>query len=537
MAMVAGGVVIAFGAGPIRSLQAQATPSDLNADSKFIKDVTSGNLLEIRLGQLAEKKATNTSVKQFGQRMVTDHTNLENQWTTMVSKNGMRFQPGLAPEAQQEFNRLNDVSGAEFDRAYMTSMIQHHETDVNRFQTEGRAAHSAPVRDLVAASLPTLEQHLSLARQIGSQVGATNVAVAAPNGQVIPPNGQVPTQNGQVTTQNGQVATPSAQATGNVNADSKFIREVAADNQLEVRLGQMAESKATNPAVKQFAQRMVTDHIRLQDQWTGMASRNGMAFQPSMGSLHQQKVSRLERVSGAEFDRAYMTLMVQQHQDEVDYFQNEGRSARSAPVRDLVNSGLPILQQHLSLAKQVGGQVGADTTTAGHNQHAQGNQADGKGDLKADSKFLREVAADNLLEIRLGQMAQRKANNSAVKRFGERMVTDHTKLQDQWTNVASRNGLELKPSLGDLHQQKVDRLQKLSGKQFDRAYISLMIKQHQDAVDYFQNEGRSAESPRVRRLVADGLPILQQHLRMARQVGNQVGIETAATGSRHEERK
>lgn len=517
IATAAGGLAIAFAAGPKSPLYAQGNQNDINADSKFIVQIAADNIFEIRLGTLAEKKATNPAVKQFGQQMVADHTRLEDQLTALVSK-GRPFLPGLGQQHEQEFNQLEKLSGAEFDRAYMTSMIQNHQNAVNTYQTQGQTAHSTEVRQYVTGALPTLQQHLSMAGQVGSQVGAGPAVVVTPQNPPAPAqNPPVPAQNPPVVTQGGQVGQ------ADIKPDREFIRDVTAASVMEIRLGQMAQRKATNPSVRQFADRMVTDFTGLQSQWTGMASRNGMPFQPGMGPLHQQKVDRLQNVSGAEFDRAYMTTVIQHHQALLPYFQQEVRSAHSVPVRSLVDSGLPTLQQHLTLAQQAGSQVGVDTATT-LTQRAPGKQ----GDVKSDRAFIRDVLADNVFEIRVGHMAENKAENRAVKEFGRRMVTDHTRLQNQWSGVASRNGLVLKPGMGDEHQRKVDRLQKLSGKQFDRVYMTLMIQGHKNAVDNFQNEGRSAHSAPVRRLVDDGLPILEQHLTLANQVAGQVGVDTTA---------
>src|SRR5882724_330494 len=101
--------------------------------------------------------------------------------------------------------------------------------------------------------------------------------------------------------------------------------------------------------------------------------------------------------------------------------------------------------------------------------------AQAKDDVKADSKWVHEVAADNLLEVNLGKMAERKAANPAVKQFGERMVTDHGKANQDLLSLASSHGLPFKPELGRRHEQKVDRLEKVQGKEFDRAYIRSMI--------------------------------------------------------------
>ena len=137
---------------------------------------------------------------------------------------------------------------------------------------------------------------------------------------------------------------------------------------MEVRLGQIAEQRATRADVKDFAKRMDSDFTRWLNQWTGMSSRNGMAFQPGMGALHREKIDRVQKASGANFDRVYMTTVIENLESMLPYYQNEGRSARSPQVRRLVEDELPTLQQNLAQAKQVGGRVAA-TTTPNHDRN------------------------------------------------------------------------------------------------------------------------------------------------------------------------
>lgn len=154
------------------------------------------------------------------------------------------------------------------------------------------------------------------------------------------------------------------------------------------------------------------------------------------------------------------------------------------------------------------------------------------GDVKADSRFIHELASDNLLEVRQGQLAEKKASNSDVKKFGERMVTDHTKLEDEVSSLGSKNGMTFKQELGPKHEKKLDRLEKLSGKAFDRAYMTEMVQEHTDDVDYVQNEAKSAHSSEARDLASKALPTLQDHLSQAKQVAAKVGADTTAT-ARH----
>jgi putative membrane protein len=321
---------------------------------------------------------------------------------------------------------------------------------------------------------------------------------------------------------------------GDVNADGKLIRDVITDELLEVQLGQIAEQRAVNPSVRQFAQRMVSDHGRLQSEWTSMASSNGLSINPQSDNSDKAKLAQLTRLTGPEFDRTYMNMIIQGHQDAVSRLQNEGQYAQSAPVRARVANDLPILQQDLSLAQQVGAQVGATSTivTPIPTSTTSPQTATVDANVKADSKFIREVTADNVLETSLGQLAERKAENSEVRQFAQRMVGDHSKLQSDWAAMASRNGVAYNTGFGKNHRKKLEQIQNLSGKEFDRAYMTLMIQNHKDYVDYFQKEGRAANSAQVRNLVSAGLPTLEQHRSMAKQIGVKVGANPNAVSSK-----
>ena len=369
MATAAGGLMIGLVAVPVYTLRAQgnapgagttpgqtspnttvpagqgngnvATRSDVSLDANLIRDVINTNLLEVRLGQIGDRNAVNPSVRQFAQRMISDHSRLQNEWTSMASSNGVSVNAQLDNASAAKVDQLNRLSRWEFDRSYMNLMIQGHQDAVNRFQNEGQYAQSAAVRARVANDLPILQQHLSLAQQVGKQVGSTTVTTTTPPSTTAP-------------------YPSTATADPNVKSDGHFIREVTADNVLEANLGQLAEGKAENSEVRQFAQRMVADHNKLQSDWAAMASSNGVAYNTGFGKHHRKKLDQLQNLSGKEFDRAYMTLMIQNHKDYVDYFRKEGRAANSAQVRNLVSAGLPMLEQHWSQAQQIGVKVGAN---------------------------------------------------------------------------------------------------------------------------------------------------------------------------------
>lgn len=501
MAKAAGGLVIAFAAGHMTTLQAQGAAGD----QQFVNQVAAGNLLEVRLAQTAQKKAESPTVKQFAQRMVIDHTSMQKQWMAAAKRNNLDFKAELSPELMAQLERLNSMSGAELDRAYMSLMAQNHRDRLASFQNERRAAHSAEVMQLIDVNLPILQEHSTLAQQIAPQVGGDVAATPA-----------TPTDTTRtVATQPGQVS---------IRADSAFLSDVAASNAAELRLANVAGSRASDPQVKSFAQKMTTDYKWMQQEWAGVTSRNGLRFN-AVSPRHQEQLTRLQGLSGTEFDRAYMSAMVQNHQENVNAFQTRGRTTQSPEVRQLVSRSLPYLEEHLTLAQQVSSRVGVSSTTA----VAAGTDQGKRGNVSADRKFIRNIDADHFLEIRLGRLAERKATDASVRQFGRKMVDDHSSMHAQWTAMARNNGMDYKSGMGPRHRSKLQRLEKLSGREFDRAYMSLEAQNHQDYLDYFRKEGRGANSAPVRELVNRGIPVLEQQIRQAKQIGVRVGADTVTT--------
>lgn len=365
MAGAAGGLVIAFGAGHIGTLQAQTTSVNQAADQQLTNRVAAGNLLEVRLGQTAQEKSSNPSVKQFGQRMEADHTTMQKLWMAMASKNGLEFKAATTPDQVAQYEQLKKLSGADFDRAYMGVMVQNHRNNLSALQNERSLAHAPDVLSLVNQDLSTVQTHLTMAQQIAGQVGADvsgSVATGTDTTPIIP---TIPTRTDTtVVTQNPRQTNEDLSTQGNIKADAQFIRDVDASHFLQVRLGRLAQKKGRDADVKRFGKEMEQEHSAFLKQWSDMASRNGMKFKSGMGKEHQADLKQLEKASSQNFDRAYMTFMIQSHNAYVNYWRKEGRGAHSAAVRQLVNAGLPTLEQDLNAAKRIGKQVGVNAEAA-----------------------------------------------------------------------------------------------------------------------------------------------------------------------------
>jgi putative membrane protein len=132
-----------------------------------------------------------------------------------------------------------------------------------------------------------------------------------------------------------------------------------------------------------------------------------------------------------------------------------------------------------------------------------------------DLNFVQNQARANIAEIELGRVAQQKATTPMVKDFANRMVQDHTKLNDQLKTWAAQNHVSLPtaPSQAALNQKA--KLDQLSGNAFDKAYMMDMLTDHRHDVKQVQRMAENATNPQVKQLAAQVLPTLQDHLRLA----------------------
>ena len=135
-----------------------------------------------------------------------------------------------------------------------------------------------------------------------------------------------------------------------------------------------------------------------------------------------------------------------------------------------------------------------------------------------DTTFVKKAARGGLAEVELGKLATEKASSEDVKKFGQRMVDDHSKANDQLKQVASEEHITLPEGLSAKVKASTDRLEKLSGEQFDRAYMRDMVKDHKQDVAEFEHASKSAHDPAVKSFATQTLPTLQDHLKEAERI-------------------
>jgi putative membrane protein len=141
----------------------------------------------------------------------------------------------------------------------------------------------------------------------------------------------------------------------------------------------------------------------------------------------------------------------------------------------------------------------------------------------ADATFVREAAASSTAEVEHGELATQNASSADVKQFAKRMVDDHTKANSELKSIASKKQITIPAELTGKHKAMQDKLSKLQGAEFDKAYMAHMVTAHQEAVNLFQREAKSGKDDEVKAWAEKTLPTLQEHLKMARDINAKLG--------------
>jgi putative membrane protein len=136
----------------------------------------------------------------------------------------------------------------------------------------------------------------------------------------------------------------------------------------------------------------------------------------------------------------------------------------------------------------------------------------------ADRKFIREAAEGGMAEVELGQLAVQRAASDDVKNFGQRMADDHGKANDKLKELAASKGITLPQGLNSKQGATKERLAKLSGEQFDQAYMRDMLFDHKKDIAAFRSESTLGRDSEVKNFASTTLPTLQDHLKNAQSV-------------------
>jgi putative membrane protein len=135
--------------------------------------------------------------------------------------------------------------------------------------------------------------------------------------------------------------------------DSMFVAKASAGGMTEVEASKLAETHAKSDSIKTFASTMVTDHTKAGDELSSTAQKDG--FTPANGptTAQQAKLTKLGKMNGAAFDKAYKSMMLMDHKDTIALFKKEAAAGKNDDLKSFASQTLPTLQEHLAMAKKL----------------------------------------------------------------------------------------------------------------------------------------------------------------------------------------
>ena len=140
----------------------------------------------------------------------------------------------------------------------------------------------------------------------------------------------------------------------------------------------------------------------------------------------------------------------------------------------------------------------------------------------SDESFVKKANQGGLTEVKMGELAQQRAQSPEVKEFAQHLVNEHQQANAELQELAKAEGIELKDELSGKHKQTVDRLEKANGQAFDKKFMEAVVKEHKKDIKEFKKQAQNGKDPDVKDWAQKTLPALEKHLQMAQQVQQQV---------------
>jgi putative membrane protein len=135
-------------------------------DSTFVREAAQSGLAEVQMGKLVQQNAQSQQLKDFGQRLVSDHTQANNELMQIAQQKGITAPTTISAHDQHMMSKLSGLNGAEFDRMCQQDAVAAHEKAVKLFQTEAQSGQDPELKAFAQKTLPTLQEHLRMAKQM-----------------------------------------------------------------------------------------------------------------------------------------------------------------------------------------------------------------------------------------------------------------------------------------------------------------------------------------------------------------------------------
>ena len=180
---------------------------------------------------------------------------------------------------------------------------------------------------------------------------------------------------------------------------------------------------------------------------------------------------------------------------------------------------LPIMAISLMFAVACNNNDKTDSTEIAEEKNEQKADSANMGEkMEDDHEFMVEAASGGLMEVELGQLAAQNASSAKVKEFGQRMVKDHSKANEELKSLAAQKNITIPSTPGEKHQNHINDLKEKKGADFDKVYMRMMVEDHEEDVKKFEDVANNAKDAEIKAFASKTLPVLKEHHQMSKSI-------------------
>jgi predicted outer membrane protein len=434
---------------------ATAPGASVAEDSRsFLMAAYQDGMREIALSELALQRASDTDVRKFAQRMIDHHMQSNSRIRQLAQEHGVSLSNALTEEQREPIETMTNLNGIQFDRAYMQYNVMMHDRDVALFRSQALSGTDVDVRTFAENTLPALQLHL--------------VAAKAIHGKIDP---------------------------------AVYLMNAYQDGRAEILLSTLALQRTGDAAVRDFAQRMIDDHTRANNEIMQLAYPRDIALPEELTAEHRAVYEDISGMSGRDFDKAYMNHNVLVHEVDVAQTRAQAEQGTAPDIRAFAARTLPVLSMHLQMATDI------------------------YQDIEPSLLFL--AFQDGMGEILLSQLALQKSSDDEVRQFAQRMIDDHSRANNEVRQLGEAKGRMLPREVSPEIALSYLRLSQLEGRGFDQAYMERNVEAHAKDVQHFEQHAQNEVDPDIRAFATATLPVLRTHLETAMQIESR--LDSAST--------
>ena len=310
-----------------------------------------------------------------------------------------------------------------------------------------------------------------------------------------------------------QSTTPHAPS----DAARDFMVKASQSNIAEIEEGRLAMTNSKDPQVQALGNRLVQDHSKAEDTLEALAATMDVKLPAKPDAVQQQEIAKLRSLKGTAFDDVFDPAEVHAHVQTIAEMEQAAANVHNAALKLWIEENVPVLQEHLELARALPGPTGSRRTA----QESRTPPASGAAPDRADHLLLVRAMQGNLAEIELGRMAITHSSNPVVLALGTRIAQDGSKGVANVQAIAGMLHVELPSTPSSAEEHQVSELRALKGPEFDHRFEAIALHDEQEMLRQFQSGASKAQNLAVKSAVEDMVPVVEEHIQVAQAIPGQ----------------